>query len=260
MCYKNKKISYNIMEIKINVPTSLSEIVLKDYQKFIGIQAESNDEEFVAQKMIELFCGIKYSEIANIKLTSLNELVAHFSELFSKKSEFKNRFFIENVEFGFIPELEEITYGEYVDLEENLQSWDNFHKAMAILYRPIKSKFKDKYDIVKYKPNKDMEELMRFAPLDICLGASLFFWSLGSELLTATLNYLENNLTKEMSTNLAIKLNLPNDGDGIRVYMDSLRATLQSTIRLQDTNLLNVSRISHSKSKKTKLKIEKSKE
>ena len=244
------------MELKINVPSTLNEIPLKHYQDFLKVQDGSTDEEFIAQKMIEIFCGIKLSDVVKIKLTSLNELIVHFTKLFEQKSAFQQTFKIGEIEFGFIPELEEITFGEYIDLESHLTSWDNYHKAMAVMYRPITTKDKKgRYDIREYNPDPDMQELMRFAPLDICLGATVFFYNLENDLLLATLNYLEKQIStnKEASTTLAKHLNLANDGDGIRVYMDSLKATSRSLTRLQDTDLLNVSRISRSRNKKQKL-------
>jgi hypothetical protein len=242
------------MEIQIKVPTSLNEIPLKHYVDFLKVQEGSNDEEFVAQKMIEIFCGVRLADVAKIKLTSLNEMVAHFSKLFSEKPEFKQTFLIGGIEFGFIPNLEEITFGEYVDLESHLQSWETYNKAMAVMYRPIKTRSKDKYELHEYVPSKDHQELMQFAPLDVCIAASVFFYSLGNELLTATLNYLEKQMMtdKNLSQTLAKQLNLQNDGDGISQYMDSLRETLQSSMRLPSSDLLNVSPISPSRSKKTK--------
>jgi hypothetical protein len=244
------------MEIQVKVPTSLNEIPLKHYVDFLNVQKGSNDEEFIAQKMIEIFCGIRLADVAKIKLTSLNEMVAHFAQLFSAKPEFQQTFKIGEIEFGFIPNLEEITFGEYVDLENYLQSWDTYNKAMAVMYRPIKTRIKDKYEIHDYTPSKDHQELMQFAPLDVCIAASVFFYNLGNELLTATLNYLEKQMKKDknLSATLVKQLNLPNDGDGISLYMDSLRETLQSSMKLQSSDLLNVSRISPSRSKKTKLK------
>jgi hypothetical protein len=61
------------------------------------VQKGSNDEEFIAQKMIEIFCGIRLSDVANIKLTSLNEMVAHFTNLFSQKPEFTQTFKIGDI-------------------------------------------------------------------------------------------------------------------------------------------------------------------
>jgi len=243
------------MEIKINVPSTLAEIPLKHYQEFIKVQSESNDEEFIAQKMVEIFCGIKLSEVAKIKLTSLNELIVHFTALFDIKPSFKQTFKIGETEFGFIPELESISFGEYVDLESHLSSWETYHKAMAVMYRPITKKdYKGRYDVREYSPNIDMQELMRFAPLDVCVSASVFFWDLGSELLTATLSYLEKQIATnpKASATLAKQLNFPNDGDGIKAYMLSLKETLQSSMQLPNYNLLNVSPILSSKSKRQK--------
>jgi hypothetical protein len=248
------------MKLEINVPSSLSEIPLKHYQEFLKIQADSNDEEFVAQKMIEIFCGISLKDVVKMKLTSLNELIAHFTKLFSEKPKFQNRFKIISddgeIEFGFIPELEQISFGEYVDLENHLTNWESYHKAMAVMYRPIIKTRKDKYDILPYEPNKDFQELMKFAPLDVVIASSVFFWSLGNELLTATLNYLENEMkkNKNLTTTFQKQLNLQNDGDGINQYMQSLKETLQDSMKLPVTNLLNVSPISSLKSKKQTLK------
>jgi len=246
------------MKLEINVPSSLSEIPLKHYQDFLRVQADSNDEEFVAQKMVEIFCGISLQDVVKMKLTSLNELIAHFTKLFSEKPKFQTRFKIKaeegEIEFGFIPELEAITFGEYVDLESHLTNWDSYHKAMAVMYRPIVKTRKDKYDILPYEPNVDFQELMKFAPLDVVIASSVFFWNLGNELLQATLNYLEKEMKKDknLSTTFQKQLNLQNDGDGISQFMDLQKATLQDSMKLPSLDLLNVLPISSSKSKKTK--------
>jgi hypothetical protein len=243
------------MDLKINVPTDLSEITLKRYQAYIDMQEKSNDEEFVAQKMIEIFCDIQLKDIVKIKLTSLQELVVHFIKLFDTKPKFKPTFKIGDIEFGFIPELEEITFAEYVDLESTLNSWQSFHKAMAKLYRPITKKQGNKYQIAEYDPKPEMEELMKNAPLDVCIAASLFFWNLGNELMPAILNYLEKEIKKnpETLTILAKQLNLQSNGDGIKAYMHSLKETLQSSMRLPNLDLLNASHFSLLNSRKTKL-------
>ncbi len=243
------------MKLDILLPNSLSEIPLSRYQEFVAMKEKSNDEELIANKMIQIFCGLELGEVAKIKLKDLNGLIKHFTEVFSEKPQLIRNFKIKNIEFAFIPNLENISFGEYVDLEHHLKDWKTYHKAMAVMFRPIKDKFKDKYSIVEYEPNEDMQELMRFAPLDVAISASVFFWSLGSELLQATLTYLKNELTKTKDlTNFRKEFSLANNGVGIQVYMDSLATTLQSLTQLQNTDLLNVSPIYRSSNKKTKLK------
>jgi hypothetical protein len=246
------------MEIQVKVPTSLNEIPLKHYVDFLNVQKGSNDDEFIAQKMIEIFCGIRLIDVAKIKLTSLNEMVVHFTQLFDQKPKFQQSFKIGDIEFGFIPNLEEISFGEYVDLENHLQSWDSFNKAMAVMYRPIKKRIKDKYEIQEYTGTKEYQDLMQFAPLDVCIAASVFFYNLSNELLRATLNYLENQIKKDptIATTLVKQLNLQSNGDGISQYMDSLKETLQSSMKLPSSDYLNVSRISRLSTKKTKSKKE----
>jgi hypothetical protein len=243
------------MKLEINVPTSLNEIPLKSYQEFLKVQQSSNDEEFIAQKMVQIFCGIELKDIVKMKLTSLNELIAHFTKLFSEKPKFQPTFKIGEQEFGFITSLEDISFGEYVDLENNLQKWETYHIAMSVLYRPIKFKFKDKYEIVDYNPMTEMHDLMKFTPADIAISSSVFFWNLGSELLTATLTYLEREITKneKIQTSLVKQLNLQNNGGGINQFMHSLQETLQDLTQSPNIDLLNVSPISPLKNKKTKL-------
>lgn len=246
------------MKLDILLPTNLSEIPLSRYQEFIAMKEKSNDEEFIAQKMIQIFCGMKLGEVAKIKMKHLNELITHFTKVFSEKPQLIRKFKIKDIEFGFIPKFDDISFGEYVDLENYMKDWKTYHKALSVMYRPIKNTNKDKYEIVDYEPNEDMQDLMKFAPLDVAISSSFFLSSLGIELLKATQTYLKKELKKmTASTNSAKDINLAKTGVGMEVSMDWLTETLQSLMKSQATDLLNVSRISPSKSKNTKSKPEK---
>ena len=242
------------MKLDLLLPTSLSEIPLSRYQQFIKTKEASNDDEFIAQKMIQIFCGIDLKDVGKIKMKHLNELIAHFTKVFSEKPKLIRQFKIKDVEFGFIPKLDEITFGEYVDLEHHLQNWKTYHKAMAVMYRPIKEKHKNTYTIVDYEPNEDMQDLMKFAPLDVAISSSVFFWTIGTELLKLTISYLQKELKTMSSSSTAKDKTFQDNGDGIIQSMHSLKAMLPDLTKLQATDLLNVSPISHSKSKKTKSK------
>jgi len=241
------------MKTEIYVPTKLSEIPLKNYQDFMKLVENSNDQEFIAQKTIEIFCGLNMRDVIKIKWSDVKELIAHFNDLFKQKNEFTPTFKIEGLEFGFIPNLEDITFGEYVDLENNITKIDNFHKAMAVMYRPIKTRSKDKYEIIPYTGTDEFSDLMKFAPLDVVMSASLFFWTLGNDLVNSSLLSLEMEMKKNPKVmTSANELSLQKTGVGIIQSMHSLRETLQDLTKSQSWGLESVLPTLLTNDKKTK--------
>lgn len=228
------------MKATIKVPSTLDEITLKQYQEFIKAQEGSNDDEFIAMKMVSIFCNIEMSEVSKIAYSSIIDIVQHLNTLFSVKHELVRRFTLGGVEFGFIPDLENISFGEYIDLEANLTSFDTMHKALAVMYRPIVKEQKNRYEIEAYQSSVTYAEVMEFAPISIALGSQVFFWSLGKELLQATMDYLEKQMSKKEKEILAKQLNLEKGGDGIAAYMHSLKEMLQDSMQLPANHLPNV--------------------
>lgn len=229
------------MKLELIVPTSLSEIPLKHYQEFVSVRNSSTDDQFVAEKMIQIFCGIELKDVVKMKVTSVIDLVNHFNKLFSEKPKLQHRFTFQGTEYGIIPDgLENISFAEYVDLEKAFESWETYHKAMAVLYRPITKTFKDKYEIQEYNSSFEFDELMKFCPLDVALGAHVFFCDLSRELLAVIPRFLENKMSKEMKATLAKELNLQNDGDGISHFINLLTENLQHLTKYQNTDYLNV--------------------
>jgi hypothetical protein len=216
------------MKIELKIPTSLSEIKLVQYQKFLAIAKDNEESEFLQQKMVQLFCGIDLKDVAQIRYKDVAEITANINNLFNKENRFIQRFKMGGVEFGFIPNLDEMSTGEYMDLDTYIVDWDTMHNAMAVLYRPIINKLGNKYQIEEYKGSVTYADVMRHAPLDVVLGAMVFFYNLGNDLLKSTVNYLETN--KEVQ-NILNKHNLENVGDGIQVSMLLLKETLEDLMK-----------------------------
>jgi hypothetical protein len=228
------------MKLELIVPTSLKDIPLKSYQTFVKMREASTDEDFVAQKMIEIFCGIELKDVVKMRLTDVNELLVSFNQIFNEKPKFQNRFNLHGIEYGFIPKLEDLTLEEFTNLEQLMKSWDTFHMAMAVMYRPVKLEVKGTYEIHDYFYSEDMGEIFKLCPLDIALSARVFFWNLASELLNAIPSYLEKELAKNPS--LMNEVNSANSGGGIRSIMHLLTENLKTLDLSENENLLKLSR------------------
>jgi hypothetical protein len=178
------------MKIELTVPTSLSDIPLNQYQKFIKA-FESEDEltdEYAGLKMLEIFCGLKIDEALKIKMSDMNIIVNKLNECLSEKPALITRFQIGKTEFGFVPQLDDLTFGEFVDLENTISDWDSMHKAMAVLYRPITQRLKGKYQIEEYRGDSWHNAMLNM-PASVAVSAITFFFLLESDLMKATLPY-----------------------------------------------------------------------
>ena len=211
------------MNLSISIPTSLNEITLEQYQKYLSIAKDNKDTTFLNHKMIEIFCGVSLLEVSLMKMKDISDILARLEETFKTNTDKLIRTFkYDGVEYGFIPNLDEITLGEYTDLDTYISDWDNMHKAMAVLYRPITKKVLNNYSIKEYNGSHEYSDIMKSMPLDVALSSTVFFFNLLSELLTYTANYLE---TDKAFQDLLKKNNSELNGGGIHHITHLLRET-----------------------------------
>ena len=214
--------------MKVTVPTSLSDIKLSQYQKFIRTTKDSKDDNFVARQMVGIFCNLTDEQVKNIAANSFDDLVNSITSVLIKEPEFKSTFNLDGVDYGFIPNLDEITLGEKVDLDSYYQDLETMDKAMAILYRPIKIKKRDKYLIEDYTGDANSID----PTLDIVFGANFFFLNLMNELL----NYIPNFIEQEVVHNQKALQILEQNGDGIVAFTNSLREMFEDLKKLLNLN------------------------
>jgi hypothetical protein len=214
------KLRYTIMKAKLNVPTDLSEITLEQYQRFLNAQESNDDEHFLEYKAIEIFCRVPEDKIKSIAAHSVTEIANKISKLFTNETELVRFFTLNGQEFGFISDLDDMSFGEYIDVDTYLSDWKNIHYAMNVLYRPIANKKAGRYDLVEY----DMEQRDRALqmPMSAVLGSIFFLWSLKKDLLRTTLNSLADQIGIQQ-----VQLpHLDKNGGGIIRSMDLVRETL----------------------------------
>jgi hypothetical protein len=210
------------MKIEINVPTSLDEITLGQYQKYLKIAEDNPDGNFLSAKMIEIFCGIPLSDSYKLKVSSVNAIIDILNELLECKPVHVEQFKMNGITYGFIPDLDDMSLGEYIDLDNNASKWEDMHVAMNVLYRPIKDSMKEKYNIVDYDVKN--AEVMKDTPMSAVNGSLFFFLNLGIELSNHTILYSNN--PQEMEA-IQEKLTSMQNGGGINQFTDYLSEILQ---------------------------------
>ncbi len=222
---------YIDMEIEVKVPENLSEITLGQYQKYLEIQEGDNDEMFIAQKMIEIFCNIELKYVTKMRWKDVQEITLTLSNMFDEDSKFTKMFTLDKVQYGFIPNLDEITFGEFVDLDTYLGDWQQMDKAMSVLFRPVDINVRGRYNIKEY--DGSMNEHLKEMPLSVALGAVFFLLNLGKELSQVMMDYLDKGILKD---HIQVKEGLMQNGIGIHHFTQQLKETLKS-LNISQTKL-----------------------
>ena len=232
--------------MEFTIPATLRDVRLSQWQRYIDVYDKNKDEdatEFLNKKVLEIFCDIKLSDVDKIGLNVFDDTLVHLSSVLNSKPELSQTFKLEGtdgvvVEFGMIPNLDKMSYGEFIDLEKYLFSNKDLHKAMAVLYRPIKFKSKDKYLIHDYKGTSYMADVMKDTPLDVAISARVFFYRLATKLGNYTMAYTLKQL-QEKNQNKQDKDSVKN-GETIKQYLLSLEKMLEESEKLQNFQYINV--------------------
>ena len=187
---------------KIKVPTELSGIKLKEYQKYIKtVQTDPDKQptdeqvEFANLKVLECFCGLTLKQAYKLPMTEFTGILQHISNLFKEETPLQRTFEMtdknnKTVKFGFMPKLDDISLGEFIDLDKYISDWQQMHKALSVLYRPVVFEKKDTYLIEDYEGSDKYSDIMLDAPVNVAFGATLFFYHLGNELSKHMMDYL----------------------------------------------------------------------
>jgi len=233
-------------QIKLKVPATQADIPLWKYQEYAKIVQDAEGdlaEDFIRAKILEIFCGITLKQAYDLPLKELDSVVTHVLKMLSEKPKLQRRFTMTDpkgntTEFGFMPNMDEMSLGEYIDLEKYISDWDTMHKAMAVLYRPIVAGKKEFYEIEKYKGSEKYSDLMKDSPVTVSIGAMVFFYRLGRELLKIMTRSLQEDLV-QMVHQVPKNLSQEN-GDGTNQYMRLLEEMSENLNQLRSLTSINV--------------------
>ena len=141
---KGKKKSYNLI-------TSWADVNLETWIKIIAAQTGTKTKE--ARETIAAMSDIPKSLIDEMALKDVAILMSKLSELQAEKNtELKKIIEIEGQQYAFHPNLDELSLGEYADIETFIKAGleKKMPEIMAVLFRPITEKEKDVYAIAAY--------------------------------------------------------------------------------------------------------------
>lgn len=218
------------MKLDVTVPSSLKDIQLKDYQKFIKIAIDKEvDDITMRQSMVQIFCKIPLIAVYRMSRKDFMEISGKLLNILQEKPKLTHTVNLGGIDYGFIPNLDkDLSLGEFVDLDSYMTNWDNFHKAMAVLYRPITNSKKDSYTIKDYDSDEVDASVMMHISMEVAMGAVLFFWNLSNVLLKITPKYLQQVLEKNPKAVEALGKN----GVGISTFTNSLEEACSKLERL----------------------------
>lgn len=227
--------------LELSIPQRLADIKLEQYQKYIkvldGIDKEAEEAaDFINLKALEIFCGLQLKESYKLPMKSFEAVLEAIANCLQEPTPLVKRFWFRGsngteVEFGMIPDLNNISFGEYIDLDRYISDWSQMHKAMAILFRPITAKKGEFYEIEEYEGSDKYAGYMLYMPANIAIGALVFFYRLGMKLSKHTMDSSLSEMTPEQRQQVESRF-LEANGVGINHFMHSLEGMLQSLTKL----------------------------
>jgi len=213
------------------IPENWTDVRLKDYLRFYNALKPYEGTEEYADKFLDraslYLCNIPSDILRKMHANQFEEVSKTIKQLFSDITDMPliKHFEIGETKYGFIPNLEEISYGEYIDLVSySKDTWNNIAIIMSILYRPISNThWSGKYDIQTYKgTNEDIVELFaEKLTMDIVFGAHSFFHHGLLELLRDIAVSTKKNL-KAHKNNTQLKVALQANGLCLERLLQSL--------------------------------------
>lgn len=193
-----------------------SDVTLEKWLKLIQLKNKNKSKE--ALDTITLLSDIPKQLVNQLELKDIAVIMNQIAKLQQEKnSSLKRIIEIDGKEYGFHPDLDSITLGEYADIETFVKDDIEKHlpEVMAVLYRPIKEKGENGvYTIEAYDGNiRIRTEIMKKMSSEQVQSALVFFWNFGKELSKTLPSFLMQKL-KEMKMQLQPK-DLQKNGDGL---------------------------------------------
>jgi hypothetical protein len=156
-------------------------------------------------KKVSICSNLQPGDVRKLHHSVIETVLTEFDkEIEEVEATFQPRFEMDGVKYGLHPNIEQISTGEFIDLEACAKNWiQKLPRVIAILYRPVVTWLGDKYSITPYDQYDldKAEQTMRNTPLSIASGALVFFCNLSNDL-TMTLEKNQRTTLQKIVTEM----------------------------------------------------------
>jgi len=238
-------IRFKIDGIQYELPEFIS---IEKYTKIYKVKDLFSDDYFAA-KIVNIVSDAPLEDLLDGEFDEVQKLSYYVLSLIPlDKPKFIDRFELNGVQYGFIPDWKDLTFAEFADLDtlstkKPDEILNNLHIIAAIMFRPITDiKENNIYKIEKYNIDtmKERAELFK-KELDIkyVLGAQFFFINFANKFSNSSPLYLMPNLSLWQKIKLVWMMRrfLGKTVDYKKLTDGSLSSTELLKTILQNTNL-----------------------
>jgi hypothetical protein len=166
---------------EFSVIKSWNDVTLENWTKLI--QHKTNNKSSEALTLISELSNIPKDIINKLELSDVATIMGQIGKLQSEADTKLSKIVeIDDKRYGFHPDLDSITLGEYADIETfvKLDVEKHLPEIMAILYRPILDEKNGVYTIEAYDGEIKLrtEEMKKMSAQQV-QNALVFFWNFG---------------------------------------------------------------------------------
>ena len=207
--------------MRVVIPTDLKEITLSQFKRYQKVaQDNPDDETYICIQMVAIFCNLEVADVMKLPALEFADIVKTIAETLDKQPTLTRTFKLNGVQYGFIPNWEKISLGEHATIDTCLGKDELAELMLSVMYRPIKRKAGEFYEIEPYTGDESLADNFKDVPMNIVRGANVFFWTLFKDLLSNTLSSIPKKAEME-------KVDLKSVGVGINL-LSELQENLKS--------------------------------
>ena len=218
--------------MKINIPTSWSEVTVRQFIELSKVPELGFDEVDTQFKILSILTGVEDDVFINMELPELKKAIkiTTFTKSQPANSKIRQYVKIKGVKYSIQYEANKLLAGEYIDLQNYIKGGvnNNLHNVIAVYLKPVnffgfrkigcyEKNSKRKWIQTLESRNETAEAILDGLTMDLVFAMSGFFLRLYQRLILRTQLYLEvqnHKAMKSLKKELA-KAGLPTHTVGI---------------------------------------------